>query len=160
MGQIGYYAHRANQSIEEAMIYQHRFLHVFMCLFFFYVLICLMSVSIYLLITARALYFEIMTNPYVWMLYAPGPLFVGMSVSLFFAGIIRWMYRCKMDGDNIVAKDTWGREIVIDPKDITSVQSYNVPFMPLSRLKLSNAKWSAWVPKSAALNIGLTEHIR
>ena len=141
------------------MIYQHRFLHVFMSLLFFYVLIFLIFVSIYLLIAARALFFDIMINPYVWMLYAPGPLFVGMSVSLFLAGVVQWVYRCKIESGKIVAKDTWGRKLVIDPKDILSVQTYEVPFMPLSRLKLSSGGWSAWIPKSAALEIDLTEHM-
>ena len=142
------------------MVYQHRFLHVFMSLLFFYVLICLLSVSIYLLIAARALFLDIVTNPYIWMLYAPGPLFVGMSVSLFFAGVVQWVYRCKIDDGKLVAKDTWGRELVIDPKDIVSVHTYAVPFMPLSRVKLENAKWAVWIPKSAALDVALTGHAR
>ena len=134
------------------MVCQHRFLHVFMSLFFFYLLACLLLVSVYLLITVRALYIEIMLNPYVWMLYAPGPLFAGMSVSLFFAGLVQWAYRCKTEGNRWVAKDTWGREVVIDSKDITAVQTYNVPFMPLSRIKFNSASWSVWVPKNAMEN--------
>jgi len=132
------------------MVYQHRFLHVFMSLFFFYVLACLVSISVYLLIAARALYFDIMTNQYIWMLYAPTPLFVGMCLSLLFAGIVRWVYRCNIDGERIVAKDSWGNQIVFEPKDIVSVRTYEVPFMPLSRITLSNASWSAWIPKSAS----------
>lgn len=135
------------------MVYQFRYLHVFMSLFFFYVMACLFSVSIYLLIAVGPLYFEIMTNSYVWMLYAPAPLFAGMSLSLFFAGVVQWLYRCKIDGEKFIAKDTWGREMVVDPEDVTSVHNYEVPFMPLSRITVRNARWSVWIPKSVVSEI-------
>ena len=131
------------------MVYQHKFLHVFMSLFFFYVLACLLFVSIYLLIAARPLYIQIMTNPYIWMLYAPGPLFVGMSASLLCAVLVRWVYRCKTDGETLIAKDTWGKEVAINPKDIASIHTYLIPFMPLAKIKLESVRWSAWVPKNA-----------
>ena len=135
------------------MVYQYRFLHVFMSLFFFYVLACLLSVSVYLVIVVQPLYFQIITNPYVWMLYAPGPLFVGMSFSLIFAGVVQWVYSCEINENKIKAKDTWGKDIVFELKDITSVRTFEIPFMPLSQVKLNGAKWSVWIPKSASLEL-------
>ncbi len=122
-----------------------------MSLFFFYVLACFLSVSAYLLIVARALYFDILSNPYLWMWYAPGPLFIGMSISLLFAGLVQWVYRCNIEGDRWVAKDTWGQNVAFEAKDIVSVRHYDIPFMPLAKIGLSHCKWSVWVPKSAVL---------
>ena len=114
---------------------------------------CLVLESAYLLMVTPSLYFAIITNPYVWMLYAPGPLFVGMGLSLLLAVGVRWTYQCRIEGNKIVAKDTWGRELIVDPNEIASVRNYAVPFMPLSRVALRNNKWPAWIPTGAADNI-------
>ena len=131
------------------MVYQFKFLHVFMSLFFFYIVMCLLTVGIHLAIVARPLFFDIISNQYIWMLYAPMPLFIGMCSSLFYAAIIHWIYRCRVEGHTLTARDTLGRKLHFESKDIESIRTYHVPFMPLSRLKIAHQKWSAWIPKEA-----------
>ncbi len=133
------------------MIYEHRLLHVFLGLFVFYTTIFLLTITIYLLSTNIHLLAEVLFDKYIWMLYATRPLLIGMFGSLAFAFIIQWMYKSKIEGNKISARNTIGFSATISHDDIVNTNTYNIPFIPLSRLTLRDNQWSIWVTGEAGL---------
>ena len=130
------------------MIYVHSFSRVYLGLLALllsgYFLVLLIQVHI---ISGHTL--SIYTdNLDIWL--SPKFLMTPVLFILFFppigAYLIQWSYKCTISNGVLYGKNSIGLRAAMDLTEVSSIKSYNIPFMPIIKISTPNIYWSIWVP--------------
>jgi hypothetical protein len=70
--------------------------------------------------------------------------------------VIQWVYKSKIASGVIYCRNTLGVSIEVRISEIKSIQFYNIPIIPIAKIKMASNYWSGWVSMDAAKCITVT----
>jgi hypothetical protein len=102
---------------------------------------------------AVSTYYE---NADVWFsnIILPPLLFI-IFAPLGGALIIQQVYKSEIEGETLRCRNTLGLKVEIKLNEVSSIKLYNIPIIPIAKIKTPSKYWSGWVSIDAAKNISV-----
>ncbi|MFT7558994.1 MAG: hypothetical protein ACI93R_000897 [Flavobacteriales bacterium] len=89
----------------------------------------------------------------VWAPLLIKPLAILIITPLLGAFIIQRGYKSTLNGEELDCRNSLGKQVKIKMSDIRDMKTYNIPVIPVVKIKIESMFWSIWVSKDA------TDHI-
>lgn len=133
------------------MTYQHSFRKIYG--FLFLLIFFSQAVTLYISVNLKAglpisTYYE---NANVWFSHLViAPVLYIVIAPFVGAKFIQWAYKSEIENGVIYCKNTLGFKMEIKLSEVNSIQFYNIPIIPIAKIKTASKYWSGWVSIDAA----------